>query len=224
MVFDFFRKQGEGPLELIESQIGDMLDHCQVTFGTAMDTLIGGVDPSAVGTELRKTDREINRAERAIRRELVVHVSVRGSAVDIPSVLVYMSIIKDIERIGDYSKNIFDLSNEGIDLSDAPDLDRISGYRQRIDRLIVDTARVFAERDVDDAHTLLQDGDDLLDEYDLIITEQIQSDRPAREAVPRALLFRYFKRITAHLLTVMTAVVMPVDRLDYYDEDKADRE
>ena len=40
----------------------------------------------------------------------------------------------------------------------------------------------------------------------------------------RALLYRYLKRITAHLMNVISSLVMPVHRLDYYDEKKADRD
>jgi hypothetical protein len=47
---------------------------------------------------------------------------------------------------------------------------------------------------------------------------------PSTVGVPKALLFRHLKRITAHLMNVLTAVVMPFDRLDYWDEDKVDRE
>ena len=46
----------------------------------------------------------------------------------------------------------------------------------------------------------------------------VHSTEPALHAVPRALLYRFLKRITAHSMNVVTAVVMPVDRLDYYDE------
>ena len=65
---------------------------------------------------------------------------------------------------------------------------------------------------------------DLLDEYDDCIQAQIESTRTPRDAVPRALLCRYLKRITAHLMNVLTSLVMPFDRLDYYDEAKADRD
>ncbi len=34
----------------------------------------------------------------------------------------------------------------------------------------------------------------------------------------------YVNRIIAHLMNVMTAVVMPLDRLDYWDEDTIDRD
>jgi hypothetical protein len=41
--------------------------------------------------------------------------------------------------------------------------------------------------------------------------------------VSRALYFRFLKRITAHVMNFLTSLVMPVDRLDYYDEAKQDR-
>ena len=158
-----------------------------------------------------------------MRRELVVHVSVRGTAADIPLVLASMSVVKDAERIGDFSKNIWDIANSGIDLSNAEDLKTLITYRDRISRLIAETARVFRDRDAAAAHEMLKEGDLLQDEYDVHIDAQLHTDQPAREAVPRALLYRYFKRITAHLMNILTSLVMPIDRLDYYDEDKADR-
>ena len=66
--------------------------------------------------------------------------------------------------------------------------------------------------------------DEVLDEYDDCVVGQLDSADGAREAVPRALLCRYLKRITAHLMNVITSLVMPLERLDYYDEKKADRE
>jgi len=43
------------------------------------------------------------------------------------------------------------------------------------------------------------------------------------QAVAVALAHRYLKRIVAHGMNVLSAVVMPVDRLDYFDEDPEDR-
>ena len=171
-----------------------------------------------------KTDKGVNKAERAVRRELVVHVSVRGTSADIPLVLASMSVVKDAERIGDHSKDIWDIANSGIDLSNAEDVNALMRFRDRTSQLIGETARVFGERDLEAAHALLQGADDMQDEYDDLIAEQLHTDKPAIEAVPRALLFRYFKRITAHLMNILTSLVMPIDRLDYYDEAKADRE
>lgn len=224
MVLDFFRGGGDAQLEQIEAQIRQMLVDDRHTFDTAINALIGGTDPELVRKDVHKTDRRVNKAERAVRRELVVHVSVRGASADISLVLASMSVVKDAERIGDYSKNIWDIAHSGVDLSGAEDIDTLIRYRNRISRLIGETARVFGEKDLEAAHTMLQGGDDLQAEYDALIAEQLHTDKPAREAVPRALLYRYFKRITAHLLNILTSLVMPIDRLDYYDEKKADRE
>jgi hypothetical protein len=34
-----------------------------------------------------------------------------------------------------------------------------------------------------------------------------------------ALAYRYLKRISAHSMNIITSVVMPLDHLDYFDED-----
>ena len=40
----------------------------------------------------------------------MVHASVRGGHADIPTMLATMSIIKDIERVGDYAKQLLRLA------------------------------------------------------------------------------------------------------------------
>ncbi len=223
MVMEFFRGGADRELEQIEQTIQQMLLDCRHTFDVAINSLLGGTDPDIVKKDIKKTDRQVNKAEREVRRELVVHASVRGAAADIPMVLVSMSIVKDAERIGDYAKNIFDLARAGVDLSSVADLTDLITHRDRISRLIAETARIFGDRDADSAHEILKTEDEHIDEYDDIVIAQIDSEAPAKEAVPLALLNRYFKRITAHSMNILTSLVMPIDRLDYYDEDKADR-
>jgi phosphate transport system protein len=223
MVLEFFRGGTEGQLEDIHGQIVSMLQDCRHTFDLAINSLLGGAEPSAVGPEIHATDIRVNKAERAVRKKLVVHVSVRGSKADLPMVLAAMSIVKDAERIGDYCKNIWDLANEGVSLTGADDEPTLLAYRDRTSRAIGEGAGILSERDAERANDLIKELDVYRDEYDRAIDGQVHSEGSPREAVPRALLFRYLKRITAHLMNVLTSLVMPVHRLDYYDEDKADR-
>ncbi len=58
----------------------------------------------------------------------------------------------------------------------------------------------------------------MCDTFDELVNALVVSDRVARDAVPRALFYRHLKRIVAHLMNLLSAVVMPVDRLDYLDE------
>ncbi len=55
--------------------------------------------------------------------------------------------------------------------------------------------------------------------FKILVNELVHATAPALVAVPRALLYRFLKRVAAHCANVVTAVVMPVDRLDYFDED-----
>ena len=217
MVMSFFRKPEEGGLEHIDAQVQRMINDARHTFDLAMNALTGG-PVATVADEVRRTDRRINITEMEIRRELVVHASVHGG-VDTPEVLVFMHMVKDLERIGDYNKNIFDLADEGVSLAEAPDLDRLLGYRDELSSRIALMGELLTTRDEDRARAYINRGDELRREFDDRINELVHSTEMAVVAVPRALLYRFLKRVTAHSLNVVSAVVMPVDRLDYFDED-----
>jgi len=90
-------------------------------------------------------------------------------------------------------------------------------------QLLSDAAETFQSRDEERARALIAQADSFLDEYDSQVKAASQSTGPASDAVARALYFRFLKRITAHVMNFLTSLVLPVDRLDYYDETKDDR-
>jgi len=223
MVLEFFKRGSESQLEQTESKIGQMLGDARHSFDLAASAFLAGADPAVIGEDVHATDKRINAAERDVRRDLVVHVSVRSSGSDVPMILAYMAVAKDVERIGDYAKNIYDLADQGVDLSEADDLEQLASYRQRVSLLIAQTAQTFLDRATEEARSYVAEGDVLLKEYDDLINESLASERPSSYGVPRALYFRYLKRVTAHLMNVLTALTMPVDQLAYFDENEEDR-
>src|SRR5690625_3782393 len=104
MVFGLQRDQTDR-LDRIEETLQQMFTDSRHAFDLAMAALVDGATPRSVGPELRATDHQVNEGQREIRRELVVHASVHG-AIDTPAILIYMSIVKDVERVGDYAKNL----------------------------------------------------------------------------------------------------------------------
>ena len=222
MPFSFFRR-GSGSddrLDRIEQTIDQMLADDRHAFKLAMAALLGEVPVDEVRKEVKQTDRRVNEGERAIRRDLVIHASVAG-AIDSPALLVYMSVVKDIERIGDYAKNLLDLARDGASLGSHHNW---TSRRDEIDRLIVATGEAFAKRDDDGARQLLVEGDALLDQFDDEVSALVRGDDTAGDEIARALALRYLKRVVAHLTNVLSSVVMPLDRLDYFDEDPEDWE
>ncbi|MDJ0960973.1 MAG: PhoU domain-containing protein [Acidimicrobiia bacterium] len=221
---EFFKGGSDKTLEEIESLIVQMIQDNRHTFDLAINALLGGTDAAVVGTEVKESDKRVNRAEREVRRRLIVHAAIAGERVDLTRVLISMSVIKDAERVGDQCKNIWDLADEGIDLSSADDLPWLLGLREQTSRFLSESSRIYQERDIEAAHQLIAEMDDAQGRFDECVAEQLKSTAAASEAVSRALLCRYLKRITGHLMNVITALVMPLERLDYYDEKKADRE
>ncbi len=99
----------------------------------------------------------------------------------------------------------------------------MAGYRDRVSHLIGEAAEAFAEKDTERAQQLINKADGFLDDYDAQVKASFSWEGAPSDAVSRALYFRFLKRITAHVMNFLTSLVMPVDRLDYYDEVKEDR-
>jgi phosphate transport system protein len=222
MVFGFHRDGDADRLDRIEATLQRMFVDDAHAYHLAMRALLDGEQPHLVGAELRATDHRVNEAEREIRRELVVHASVHGG-IDTPAILVYMSIVKDVERIGDYAKNLFDLAADEAELHTSAAVEDLRGFRVEVAQLIPDVAAAFDARDDELARPLLSRGDQLLDTFDDRVSDLVRGTAQDPQAVAVALTYRYLKRIVAHLMNVLSAVVMSLDQLDYFDEDPEDR-
>ena len=221
MVMSFFRRPEESGLENIESQVQRMVNDARHTFDLALSAVTGGA-VETVADEIRETDRQINATEVEIRRALLVHASVHGG-IDTPEVLAFMNMITDLERIGDYNKNIFDLAEEGVSLTESSELETNLSLRDEVSSRISLMGEILSVRDEERARTYIERGDELRRDFDQRVNELLHSTEAAVTAVPKALLFRFLKRVSAHSSNVVSAVVMPVDQLDYFDESEDTR-
>ena len=221
MVMAFFRGRGDSTLDVVQQTLVTMLEDGRTVFDAASDAVFGGGKSKETKQTVRSTDQEINVAQQNVRRALVMHSSV--SNMDLPAVLAYMSIVKDAERVGDNAKNMYDLAKYGANFELAEDHDELLSLRDAVAQLIDDTAATFATQDEAEAQRLIEKADGFLRDYDDRIKAAFRSEGKADQAVARALYYRYLKRITAHLMNMLTALVMPIERLDYYDEAPEDR-
>lgn len=222
MIFRFFEGKGGQHLESIEVKVQEMLSLDRRELELAMSALLGDVAAEDVNAELRSADREVNQLEREIRRELVVHASVFGG-IQSPAVLIHISIVKDIERVGDYAKNLLDLALQGARFGELQESTEWRSLAVELQRYVGETGEAFQARDASRCRTLLQQGDAMLKRFDGSVTALVRGDDTETQAVSRALAYRYLKRVVAHLMNVLSSVTMPLDRLDSFDEDPEDR-
>lgn len=168
--------------------------------------------------EIRAKDKKINKYEREVRRDVLTHLAVRG-AHDIPAGLVLITIIIDIERIGDYTKNIVDLVDAHEDTLIAGKYDKIlTKIEDSIKSVFKETISCLRESRQEDAIKLLSDYKWVNTECDknlIDIVKNKDSSLDPGTAAALAIYFRYLKRIHSHLRNIITSVVNPFDRIGY---------
>ena len=222
-MLDFFKSTGSSAIEDVEQLLVKMVRDGRAVYDAATGAVFGGGTSKETKREVKSTDRGINAAQRDVRRALMVHSSVTGN-VDLPLVLTYMSVVKDAERIGDYAKNLYDIAKYGTNFAESPDRDDLQMHHRIVGELIGKAADVFEARDTEAAQALIARADELLDACDTNVRAAYESTGAVSDAVARALYYRFLKRIIAHVMNFLTALVLPVDQLDYYDEAVDDRE
>jgi len=207
-------------LRRMHNELLQMLEATQWMFQTVGGVRFEEKDPEAVAEELYDTDRLVNKTERNIRKEIVEHLTVRPKG-DMPACLVLMSLVKDAERIGDYSKNLFEIR----ELLGGPfprdDLVvRMRDVHGRIVQVFDKTRKALAEGDEETARRVVEQRKSTGQELEQMVREVADSDLPARNAVGRALCVRHMKRVHAHLCNIASGVVQPVHRIDYRTKKK----
>lgn len=200
--------------EDIQQRFLQMLEDGRHIYDASANALVGGTDPESIRSDLFATDKRINQTEQELRRLIVVHGTVHG-ATSFPAMLVLMSLAKDAERIGDYAKNIFDLCVAGPSLGE--ERKTLIELKDRISRLLVKARNLHESEDEGAARGFLEEADDIEDICDEGV-KRLLAMKDVNTA-SAALSYRYFKRVTSHASNIVTALVVPLDKLDFFDED-----
>jgi hypothetical protein len=85
-----------------------------------------------------------------------------------------------------------------------------------------EAADLLSEPDEERLEDLCSRGGALLTEHQHRIESYLHSDRPGHEVVPRAIYYRYLKRIVANLLGIVRTAADPLPTTDYLDDGATD--
>ena len=213
--------KGKDFLSQVIDDFSEMLDRSENIFTMVSRALLENDKPENLKDTVYEVDKKINQLERGIRRRIVEHLTLQPT-VDTSMCLCLMSVVKDAERIGDYTKNLFEV----IELLEKP-IDRatfdtyFNGMNDNILKLFKDTKQAFVQEDDAKAKATYHLESRIVKECDAILINLAASDLSTNEGVCYALIARYYKRIAAHLVNISTSVVLPISQLDYFDEKKA---
>ena len=194
-----------------------MLELTRDMFLKAKESLRNRED-TEVDIDIRDRDLEVNKYEREVRRNVFNHLVVSGPE-KLPSGLVLVSIIIDIERIGDYTKNMVELALDHPGKLKGGELeDSIQKIENAVEENFLKTLQCFKAGDSKLALEALEEFKWVNDKCDTcvssLVRERDKSMRPGDSAA-LALYTRWLKRINSHLRNITTSVVNPFDRIGF---------
>ncbi len=161
----------------------------------------------------------INNLEKEIRKLLLEHLSLRPKH-DLSGCLVLMSLIKDAERIGDYSKNIFEAGVlHGKSVTNLQFYDKLVPIQKRISENFPILAKAFKNSDEKLAVDILRHYKPVKRDCDKILHKLFEIEVSNNEAVVTAMLSRYFKRINSHVSNIASGIIYPLDEIDFVSGD-----
>ncbi|MCG6914904.1 hypothetical protein LJE86_13405 [bacterium BMS3Abin03] len=200
----------------------DMLDLTHKMFLQAKQVL-RETEHTNLDFDIHNEDNEVNKYQREVRKDVFNHL-VLTEGEQLSSGLVLVSIVIDIERIGDYTKNIIDLAqNHPRRLHGGHFEDDLVRIEQAVLENFRRTIDVFRNSDEEAAIQLLKEfkwisklSDDCL--YSLV--KETDPSITSGSAVALSLYFRSLKRINSHLRNVTTSVVNPFHRIGYKPKKK----
>jgi hypothetical protein len=176
-------------------------------------------DPQEL-VELRGKDTKVNKLQRKIRKRIVTHLSASSNAPDLPYCLLLISLVKDVERIGDYAKELAELHEfAAASFTDHEIVQELRLIRAGVEEMMSDVRGVLNSSDNEAAVKMIRHGRGLINRGDGVL--RLLAVHPFDAATHTALVLgtQYYKRVCGHVLNLLSSVVVPLHKLDYYDED-----
>jgi phosphate uptake regulator len=216
-LLSFFR--AESPLKALTENFSEMLVICHKNIQKAGDLFFSQSITPEHRTALQKADVRVNKLQRRIRKQVIVHLSIDGNKADLPYCLLVINLVKDLERIGDYAKELgelIELTSEPF--PEGPLIAEFKELRAGVEADFQGAISVLQESNRERAIELIECGKDTVSRCELLIHKVAHSSYSPAVAVSLALGVRYYQRIAAHILNLLSSTVVPLHKLDYYDE------
>tara|TARA_B100000965_G_scaffold403937_1_gene433359 strand:- start:191 stop:865 length:675 start_codon:yes stop_codon:yes gene_type:complete len=211
--------KSEDSLSQAWSSSNEMLVFSHDMFNDSINALRSG-EKNKVIKSIKQRDEIINQYHREIRKKVVTYYSVSKDILNIDSGLVLLNMVVDIERVGDYSKNILDLAKHHPKKLVS---EKISDELRIIEKAVIErfknTVIAIETMDEDIARKLIKSyRSDLGKISDNLVASSISGNFQIGEehkASSMVLYARYLKRIGAHLKNITSVVVNPFESIGY---------
>jgi len=198
----------------------EMTDVAYKMFVTVKGMLLDGCEEE-LHEEVKKEDYLLNHFERSIRKKVFEHISVNEKEdQDLYTGILLTTIVGNIERLGDYCKNISEVAEIRDALIDKDLNEKSKRFLNTLDTMFKSTVTALKDADNSKVTTVFDQQFAMKTEIDKCLmelaTRKIENNQ---NNVAYALLYRYIKRLGAHLKNIASSITNPIDMIGYYIEN-----
>lgn len=191
-------------------EVLSMLERAHRMFAASCSAEAATADAKA---QMDKDDRDINHSERLVRRLIFQHLAVNPDQ-DLPTSMSLISIVHDVERLGDYAKNLAELSQWGLLCSgESVYAQTCQQLRGRIDLMFGQVGEALRESNSAIARQVMRDHEELKALTDSLVQQVMEEPDTGRMLILYVLGSRFLRRVSAHLSNVASSVVNPLDQV-----------
>lgn len=182
-------------------------------YGIANEALIFDKDPEE---DIEQLDETINTNQTDIKRKILEYLVLEPN-MDVATSLVLINIITNIERLGDYSKNIYQLSQLPKLAWKSKFMDISNELYEIVGKVYEDTLKAYMDADKVLAHSILERYFQISDKCKHLLRELASRTDVDGNLVVITLYIRYMKRISSHLMHVAQSVDKPFESIGFHE-------
>jgi phosphate transport system protein len=205
----------ENLLKQATDEFEEMLSKAEALFKTAVDLIMDGKSPDL---DVNEGDKQINKMEWEIRQKVLEHLIISNRREDASAALILTSAVIDIERIGDYSRNIIELANicPSGTIIQKDHYNTFKGIKDKILEIFNLTSDAYKNADAEKAKLAMDIHWQISEQCDSMF-EKIAAEKglTAEYPVIYTLLSRHLKRVSSHLKNIASSVVNPFPRMGF---------
>jgi len=199
----------------------EMLDKTKTMYLESKQ-ILRNTEHTQTGIDVNDEDHAVNKFQRNVRKDVFNHLIMAGTD-ELTSGLALVSIVIDIERIGDFAKNIVEIaSSYKPKLHGSSFENDLRDIENAVDDVFDKTIIAFKEADETIAGEIMSKYKWVPKKCDEMLAALIKGEDKnlnGSNAVALAVYIRALKRIFSHLRNVATSVVNPFHRIGFQSKE-----
>ena len=178
--------------------------------------------PQHIRSRIGAMDKDVNRQQREVRKKVFEHLTLSNSnRAGLLRGLELVTAVIDLERIGDYTKNMGEIVEM---MPDSVDFGEFEGVYEEgialVEKMFDFCIVAFSRQDADAAKKVMEAYVKLSALADGTLETVMRQARDGGDSVSKSILavcmlMRYVKRVGAHLKNVASAQINPFDRIGF---------